>query len=412
MANSFFSGALDAIGNQTGFNQDTIPTAISKASQIKVPGSQPSMPDTKDNKYRVEMMTYPNDLLDAQAAQAGGINYIKFFINVQSESKIAKTQAGMIEGAAPNNALMNGIVGKAFSSSGYVKGSAIEGAVTGGALGTMAGGAKGVSDYGSKGVAGLFGSTLGGAAAGAVGGGLLKGGGALVETTVLENFADIKFGQPTKRLKTAIALYMPNQLNVRYSMQWSEDEVDLAAYAAINPAFQKSLEAAQESKLQGNTGTVGGAVGNAIASQVLKKNSGLSSAAKAAANPRKEQIFKGVDFRRFTFEYQFAPRNPQEAATVMNIIYQFKYHMHPEFKDASNFIYVYPSEFDIEYFFGSSQNANINKISSCVLTEMNVNYSPNGVFTTFPDGTPTQINLTLQFTELEALTKERIAVGL
>lgn len=366
------------------------------------------MPDVKDNKYRVEMMTYPNDLLDSEKAAAGGINYIKFFINVQGESKIAKTQANLIEGAAPNNAVMNGIVGKKFSAGGYAAASAIEGAVGG----AMVGAVKGASEYGSKGLAGLTGST----AAGAGIGGILKGGGALVETTVLENFADIKFGQPTKRLKSAIALYMPNQLNVRYSMQWSEDEVDLAAYAAVNPAFQKSLEAAQESKLQGNTGQAGGtataAVGNAIASQILKKNTGLSAAAKAAANPRKEQIFKGVDFRRFTFEYQFAPRNPNEAATVMNIIYQFKYHMHPEFKDASNFIYVYPSEFDIEYFFGSSQNANINKISSCVLTEMNVNYSPNGVFTTFPDGTPTQINLTLQFTELEALTKERIAVGL
>ena len=57
--------------------------------------------------------------------------------------------------------------------------------------------------------------------------------------------------------------------------------------------------------------------------------------------------------------------------------------MHPEFKDASNFIYIYPSEFDIEYCFGEGQNQKIHRISSCVLTEMNVNYSPNGVFSTF-----------------------------
>jgi hypothetical protein len=86
--------------------------------------------------------------------------------------------------------------------------------------------------------------------------------------------------------------------------------------------------------------------------------------------------------------------------------------MHPEFKDANNFVYVYPSEFDIEYFINGSPNDNLNRISSCVLTEMNVNYSPNGVFSTFPDGTPTQINLTLNFVELETLTKERIEAGL
>jgi hypothetical protein len=133
---------------------------------------------------------------------------------------------------------------------------------------------------------------------------------------------------------------------------------------------------------------------------------------RSAGNPRKEQIFKGVDYRRFTFDYQFAPRDAAEAQAALNIIWLFKYHMHPEFKDANNFVYVYPSEFDIEYYIGERQNTSLNKISSCVLTEMNVNYSPNGVFTTFPDGTPTQINVTLNFVELETLTKERIEAGL
>jgi hypothetical protein len=86
--------------------------------------------------------------------------------------------------------------------------------------------------------------------------------------------------------------------------------------------------------------------------------------------------------------------------------------MHPEFKDKNTFVYVYPSEFDIEYFFAGKENSSLNKISSCVLKEMTVNYSPNGTFTTFPDGTPTQINMTLQFVELETLTKERIEAGL
>ena len=81
-------------------------------------------------------------------------------------------------------------------------------------------------------------------------------------------------------------------------------------------------------------------------------------------------------------------------------------------KDSSNFIYIYPSEFDIEYCFGSGQNQKLHKISSCVLTELNVNYSPNGVFSTFPDGMPTQINMQMSFTELELLTKERIKAGL
>jgi hypothetical protein len=82
--------------------------------------------------------------------------------------------------------------------------------------------------------------------------------------------------------------------------------------------------------------------------------------------------------------------------------------MHPEFKSQDAFLYVYPSEFDITYYKGSEENLNIHRHTSCVLTELNVNYTPNGVFNTFPNGMPTQINLTMSFKELMLLSKETI----
>jgi len=92
----------------------------------------------------------------------------------------------------------------------------------------------------------------------------------------------------------------------------------------------------------------------------------------------------------------------------LNIIRSFKYHMHPEFKDTTGFLYIYPSEFDIVYYKGTQENLNIHRHTSCVLTEMNVNYTPNGIFSTFANGMPTQINITLTFKELMLLSKELI----
>ena len=86
--------------------------------------------------------------------------------------------------------------------------------------------------------------------------------------------------------------------------------------------------------------------------------------------------------------------------------------MHPEFKDANNFVYIYPSEFDVMYYQGGQENTNLHKHTSCVLTEMNVNYTPNGNFTTFANGMPTQINVTLAFRELALLTKDKVKEGL
>jgi len=372
-------------------------------------GIRPPISSTKaTNKYSVGIRSFPKDVTTAQMQ-----NYIKFYINVQSDSKIARDNSEELAIVQPDRSAMNSLVGKSTSSNAYAAAAAAQGAV----LGFIGGIASGAS--GGKDALGSISGAIGGAAKGTLGGALVGGGAAIVQTTVLEA-AGIKFGAPAKRVKEAIVLYTPQQLSVRYGMQWSEEDVGIAAALATNPELANQLQAAGDSMKAGNVkdGAAQGGAGianaakGAISSEILKANAGLSAMSRSAGNPRKEQIFKGVDYRRFTFDYQFAPRDAAEAQAALNIIWLFKYHMHPEFKDANNFIYVYPSEFDIEYYIGERQNTSLNKISSCVLTEMNVNYSPNGVFTTFPDGTPTQINVTLNFVELETLTKERIEAGL
>ena len=216
--------------------------------------------------------------------------------------------------------------------------------------------------------------------------------------------------RPQKRLKTAIALHIPNQLSIRYGMQWSEDDTSLLAMAAAGG--EEVIKALQSG---GKNSDVKGVGADIIANLALSKgpNAGTNSAALGlAGNPKKEQVFKGVDFRTFSFDYQFFPRRAEEAANVLRIIKEFKYHMHPEFKDAGNFLYIYPSEFDISYYQNGTENLNLHKHTSCVLQELNVNYTPNGSFTTFPNGMPTQINVTLGFRELALLTKDKVDDGL
>jgi len=72
---------------------------------------------------------------------------------------------------------------------------------------------------------------------------------------------------------------------------------------------------------------------------------------------------------------------------------------------------VYPSEFNIVYYFNGQPNRHIAKISTCVLTDLSVDYGGSNGFHTFADGTPSEITLRMGFKELETLTKERINVG-
>ncbi len=130
-------------------------------------------------------------------------------------------------------------------------------------------------------------------------------------------------------------------------------------------------------------------------------------------NPYAEMVFTGVPFREFSFPFEFAPKNEKEKESVQKIINLFKFHMMPE-KEGEGFLKV-PSEFQITYMYREGANMYIPKISRCVLKNMSVDLSPEGVFTTFKgDGAgahPVLTKMDLTFGETEIMTKETIAAG-
>ena len=130
-------------------------------------------------------------------------------------------------------------------------------------------------------------------------------------------------------------------------------------------------------------------------------------------NPNAEMVFKSVPFRSFTFPYEFAPKNEKEKDEVQRIMEIFKFHMMPEKKSAGYL--TAPSQFQITYMYRDGANMYIPKISRCALTDMSIDYSPEGVFTTFKGddkgAAPVLSKMDLTFSEMEIMTKETIAVG-
>ncbi len=129
-----------------------------------------------------------------------------------------------------------------------------------------------------------------------------------------------------------------------------------------------------------------------------------------ALNPRMELAFQSVPFRNFSFEFDFAPKNKDEVEAVNKIMQLFKFHMLP---DVSNEKYlITPSEFQITYYYRDQANDYMPKISRCVLTDMTLDYAPEGVFHTFKEdgigAMPIITKMTLAFTETEIMTKQTI----
>lgn len=211
---------------------------------------------------------------------------------------------------------------------------------------------------------------------------------------------NLTVAQKMKRLSSAIVLYVPNNIRTGYSVNWSEEDFQKEEFYAEMALQASKMATGQDSTL------VSTAVGG-IAAKQLNGMSYIQKATKITpGNSKAEQLFKGVNFRDFNFDYQFSPRSEKEAAAVLRIIRLFRHHMLPEFKDQANFLYIYPSEFEIKYYKGAKENEYIEKHMTCVLVNMIVDYTPNGQFNTFSNGMPTQINMSLTFRELSVPTKE------
>jgi hypothetical protein len=339
-------------------------------------------------KYDVQNLSYPEDLFSSDGNRYGG-HYTIFYINVAEDSKLIKDNKAETVDISADERLKASINQIGINTKNAIAGSTILGAAAGTILGALGGGG---------GSGGVTGTLLGGAAA-----------------SVVTAAAGGKMSRQQKRLKSAIALHTPNALNVRYSTTWNEDET--GAFQAAAMLGEGGMKALSESIQNGsvNAQSLTGPAASVVTALALNApggvGSGLSAASGLAPNPKKEQIFKGVDFRTFTFEYQFSPRNEKELENVNRIIQTFKLHMHPEFKDAASFVFVYPSEFDICYYYNQGENKYLHRHASCVLKDMNINYTPNGMFTSFYNGAPTQITVQLTFVELAILTKDQILQG-
>lgn len=371
------------------------------------------------DKYDIGQFQYPSDLY-TNSKEYGG-NYVIFYINVAEDSRILSVDNEPTvnpEDVTPR--LQGDMAANNYNTAQTVAGAAGPMALAGLAAGTATGissayraavnvrataASAGITSVSKLGVASAAGGaflrnvavgTAAGAAPGVAGG------------LAVSLAAGGKMGRQQKRLKKAIALHMPNDFSIRYTMDWQSD--DTAAFQMAAAGATEMVKAINPLASSNMLNTVG-AIAASVALSKGPGGSAMSAATGLAANPKKENLFKSVNFRTFSFDYKFYPRNESEATIVMNIIKQFKLHMHPEYKDTNNFLFIYPSEFDIFYYNNNSENLKLHRHTSCVLTDMNINYTPNQMFTSFANGMPTHIDVTLNFKEMAILTKTEIALG-
>lgn len=355
--------------------------------------------------YRIGTYEYPNGLRQAEDLQ----HYIAFYINVRDKSTGGKTEnPNKFIGNDPNKQIAEAGVKEQLNEnlrsaqSARISENDAKNAVstiannagTIVAAGTIIGGIG----LGTK-LRDIPGLTVKAAAAGLAARVAVR----MLQKLNLQNFLP----GTTSRLKEVITLHVEEKPSVKYGINYTDK--DMGALTGL--LVQGSAAAAA-----GNLNKIAPEIQARFISELIKLpalrggggtlNDIRELSTREKTNPFREVLFESVDYRTFNFRYRFYPKNQNETDKIKKIIELFKIHMHPELTKSKLF-YIYPSEFDIQYFYKDKANPYVHKFARCALTDMSVDYGGEQ-FNTFRNGAPTEIGLTLTFRELEQLDSEAI----
>lgn len=142
---------------------------------------------------------------------------------------------------------------------------------------------------------------------------------------------------------------------------------------------------------------------NATPAQLFSRSSGK------ILNPHMELLFNNVSLRPFSFTFDLAPRDPEEALVVKQIIRTFKKHMAAKSgqggvgEGAGGVFISSPDIFQLTYKTGAKKHRFLNSFKPMALQDVSVNYTASGTYATYEDSTPVHMQMTLSFQELNPI---------
>ena len=246
--------------------------------------------------------------------------------------------------------------------------------------------------------------------------------------------ANSRMSKDANRLmKYLIELPIPQDLSDSNSVTWGEDRanaLELAALAVAQEAMQgnigeNAVNLAQTAVTALNTGidipglksdtqaavraALSGAAIGALGSNVSPQ-SVISRSTGQILNNNLELLFQGVNLRTFPYSITFSPRDQDEARVVKDIIRRLKTSMAPkagEFDGTAGGIFIQsPDVFQLKFLKDDVDHPFLHSFKLCALTGMSVNYTNAGTYSTYEDGTPVNIRMSLTFKELNPIYHE------
>ena len=347
---------------------------------------------TSFSKSQLGILKFP------QSLEADGSPYILF--------KIYETVTGSVQVSdATTQSIRTGVQGAVAA------GEAILAAIPGGdelagaAVGLAAGGVVG-------GLAGLAATTGPGQDAINAGGQALFGNDVNIISRSKELVKNFALKRNIEQLQLGIALFMPDGINTSYDNEYEALSLTATLGAVGFGAQALASKGGDVDQTNAFIAEAAGSILSRIAGNEDLTKLGVFATTGRVINPQLEMLYTSPVLRKFTFDFRMIPRNAIEAELIRAIIFNLKYFASPTIPDNSTGRYfIPPAQFEIEFYDGRNNlNEFLFKTKKCVLSGINVDYSPNG-FATFKDGAPVETRLQLTFQETVIIDRAAVAGG-
>ncbi len=128
----------------------------------------------------------------------------------------------------------------------------------------------------------------------------------------------------------------------------------------------------------------------------------------AVLNPNLELLFEGPTLRQFNYTFTMSGRSAAETGEIKGIIKYFKQGMAINKDNGGGLFLKAPNVFQLKYIKGegSDNHDGLNLIKTCALLDCSVDYTPEGNYSTFSDGSMSLYKLSLSFGELNPIYAE------
>ena len=250
---------------------------------------------------------------------------------------------------------------------------------------------------------------------------------------------------------TGIILPMPQDLGNDIQQTWNGKQFSALGRAAIAGAAGGDISrvGARLKDVQGNVN----AITNALQTQLLNKIPGVGgnldigditgSTQGIVLNPNAEILYDSPELREIGFTYKLVPRTETEGEIIRSIVKTFRIASLPRwggsedpedfdlkseknkanpvtfnddksetfnFFEQNNFMRV-PYLCKFTFMTGAKVNRNVQQFKPCAIRKVAINYTSDGTYATYSDGTPVATEITLNFLESKILFQSDVEAG-